>query len=73
MADDQGSDKVDLSLDNPPVDTGADVPPADDDSTETPTTCLQPDEDPEQHIGDATDDPWDDASQTDWLQNEVTA
>ena len=70
MADDQTTPVVEPTPSDP---TGADTPPPDDDSAETPTTACADgtDEDPEEHIGDEIKDPWDDAFQTDWPQNEV--
>lgn len=59
---------------NPPADTTPDTAPEDDDSAEAPTVCADgDDEDPENCVGDALKDPWDDEFQTDWPQNEVTS
>lgn len=53
----------------------ADTPAEDDDSAEAPTTVCADgnDEDPELFVGEALKDPWDDAFQSDWPQNEVTS
>jgi hypothetical protein len=60
---------------NAPTDpTTPDTAPADDDSNEAPAVCAAGDDaDPEACIGDEIKDPWDDAFQTDWPQNEVAS
>lgn len=37
----------------------------------SPTAAHSEDEDPEQHLGEVTDDPWDDESQIDWPNGSV--
>lgn len=66
MADDSQNTNPD-PLTPPPLD----APLPDDDSVETPTQCGDDGEDPEDHLGDVIQDPWDDPFQTDWPQNEV--
>lgn len=69
FADEPKSDDTDKVT---AVETMPSIEPAND-GAQTELSAAHPvDEDPEQHIGDETKDPWADDEQTDWPNNEST-